>query len=180
MDVTHPDLYGYLAEFNTPADLVAAANRTREAGYRRVEAHSPFPVEGLAEAIGFQKNRIASLVFVGGLMGGIGAFAMQYYASVIDYPLNVGGKPLNSWPAFIPVTFECTVLAAAFAAVFGMILLNGLPMPYHPLFNVEKFSRASSDGFFLFVRWDDAKFHETETRAFLEGLSPESLSEVKR
>ncbi|RUL89576.1 DUF3341 domain-containing protein [Tautonia sociabilis] len=179
MDVTHPELYGYLAEFKTPEDLVAAASRTREAGYRNVEAHSPMPVEGLAEAIGFRKTRIAAIVFTGGLLGGIGGFAMQYFASVMHYPLNVGGKPFNSWPAFIPVTFECTVLAAAFAAVIGMLFLNGLPRPYHPLFNVEEFSRASVDRFFLFIRWDDEKFDAEQTRTFLQGLNPESLSEVR-
>ena len=179
MDTTHPDLYGYLAEFKTPSELVTAASQAREAGYRRMEAHSPFPVEGLAEAIGFRKNRIPAVVFVGGLLGGLGSFAMQYFSAVMDYPLNVGGKPLNSWPAFIPVTFECTILMAAFAAVFGMLFLNGLPMPYHPVFNVPQFSRASRDRFFLFIRWDDSKFDERETRAFLQGFNPESLSEVR-
>lgn len=179
MDVTHPELYGYLAEFKTPPELVTAATRAREAGYVRMEAHSPFPVEGLAEAIGFRKNRIPALVFIGGLLGGLGGFSMQYYASVIDYPLNIGGKPPNSWPAFIPVTFECTILAAAFAAVFGMLILNGLPRLYHPIFNAEAFSRASRDRFFLFIRWDDERFDEQETRSFLDGLSPESISEVR-
>ena len=180
MDETHPELYGYIAEFKSPTELVTAATKAREAGYRRMEAHSPFPVEGLAEAIGFRKNRIPAIVFTAGLLGGLGGFSMQYFASVIDYPLNIGGKPLNSWPAFIPVTFECTILAAAFAAVFGMLFLNGLPMPYHPVFSVERFVRASHDRFFLFIRWDDDQFHEQETRSFLEGFKPESLSEVRQ
>lgn len=179
MDVTHPELYGYLAGFKTPEELVDAANRAREAGFRRMEAHSPMPVEGLAEAIGFRKNRIAAIVFIGGLLGGLGGFGMQYFSAVMDYPLNVGGKPLNSWPAFIPVTFECTVLAAALSAVVGMLLLNGLPLPYHPVFNAPEFRRASIDRFFLFVRWDDENFDEVETRSFMEGLNPETMSEVR-
>ena len=179
---THdPDLYGYMAEFKTPEALVAAARRAREqGGFTRMEAHSPQPVEGLAEALGFRANRVPAIVFTGGLLGGLGGFGMQYFASVMNYPLNIGGKPLNSWPAFIPVTFECTVLAAALAAVFGMILLNGLPRLHHPVFNVPAFSRASSDRFFLFIRWDDPKFDEKETRAYMQGLNPESLSEVSR
>lgn len=180
MDIIQPDLYGYLAEFTTPEDLVQAAHAVRNAGYSKFEAHSPLPVEGLPEAIGFRKNRIPALVFIGGMMGGIGGFAMQYYSAVINYPLNVGGKPFNSWPAFIPVTFECTVLAAALSAVFGMILLNGLPLPYHPIFNVDAFARASTDRFFLFIRWDDPQFDESATPEFLRGLNPESLAGVQR
>lgn len=180
MDTTHPEVYGYLAAFKTPADLVAAARKTREeGGYRRLEAHSPFPVEGLADAIGFRKNRLATVVFTGGLLGGLGAFGMQFFSAVMNYPLNVGGKPLNSWPAFIPVTFEGTVLAAALSAVFGLLFLNGLPMPYHPVFEVPEFKRASRDRFFLFVRWDDPRFDVDETKRFLEQLNPESLSEVR-
>jgi len=181
MDVAFSGIYGYLAEFKTPADLVRAARAARErGGYRHMEAHSPFPVEGLSEAIGFRKNRLATVVFVGGLLGGLGGFAMQYFSAAIDYPLNVGGRPLNSWPAFIPVVFESTVLCAALAAVFGMLFLNGLPMPYHPVFNVPQFSRASRDRFFLFIRWDDPNFDLEESKAFLESLGPESLSEVTR
>ena len=181
MDTTKPDLYGYLAEFTTPEALVAAARRAREqGGFTQMEAHSPQPVEGLPEAIGFRANRVPAIVFTGGLLGGIGGFSMQYFSAVMDYPLNIGGKPLNSWPAFIPVTFESTVLAAALSAVFGMILLNGLPRLHHPIFNVEAFSRASSDRFFLFIRWDDPKFDEKETWSFMQGLNPESLSEVPR
>ncbi len=181
MDTTNTDIYGLLAEFSTPGALVEGTRKARvEGGYSKMEAHSPYPVEDLHEAIGFRKNPLPLMVLAAGILGGLSGFAMEYYSAVIDYPINVGGKPLNSWPAFIPVTFELTVLSAALTAVFGMILLNGLPMPYHPLFNVPEFARASSDRFFLFVRWDDPKFDLQETRPFLDQLTPDSISEVRR
>jgi hypothetical protein len=175
---TEPTIYGLVAAFDTSEAVVSAAHQARHAGYTRMEAHSPIPVEGLAEAVGYRKNPMPAIVFIGGLLGGIGGFAMQYYLSVLEYPMNIGGRPLNSWPAFFPVTFECTVLGAALSAVFGMIGLNGLPQPYHPLFNVPAFSRASSDRFFLFIRSDDPKFDPATTSAFLGGLGAESVSEV--
>ncbi|NIP18513.1 MAG: DUF3341 domain-containing protein, partial [Xanthomonadales bacterium] len=144
-----------MAEFHEPDSLLAGVERAREAGYRKMDAYSPFPIEGLAEALGFRRTRIPLVVFLGGLVGCLGGFFLQYWVSAVDYPLNVGGRPLFSWPAFIPVTFELTILVAAFAAVLGMLGLNGLPMPYHPLFHVERFALASRDRFFLCIEADD-------------------------
>jgi hypothetical protein len=171
-------LYGLLAEFDNPSDLVAAARRAYAEGYRRMDAFTPFPVEGLAEAIGFRDTRLPLVVLLGGLLGGGGGFFMQYYASAIDYPLNVGGRPLNSWPAFIPVTFELTILVAALAAVLGMLALNGLPMPYHPVFNVPRFARATRDRFFLCIEASDPRFDREATRRFLTDLQAREVSEV--
>ena len=162
--------YGLLAEFEDADKLLAAAQRTRAAGYRRMDAYAPFPVDGLAEALGFSDSPIAWIVLMGGLVGGLAGFGLQYYVAVIATPINVGGKPLNSWPAFVPVTFETTVLGAALAAVVGLLLLNGLPMPYHPVFNIEKFARASQDGFFLCIETRDLQFDAEKTKAFLRDL----------
>jgi hypothetical protein len=172
-------LYGLMAEFDTPEALLEAAQRAYASGYRRMDAYSPFPVDGLAEAVGFHHTRLPLVVLIGGILGGIGGFLLQYWISVIDYPVNVGGKPYNSWPAFIPVTFELTVLAAALTAVLAMLALNGLPMPYHPVFNVERFALASRDRFFLCIEAADPKFDREETRQFLENLAPRSVNEVE-
>jgi len=151
-------LYGIMAEFDNPSDLVAAARQTHDAGYRRVNGYSPYPIEELTEAIGFTRTTLPLIVLVGGILGGLGGFFMQYWMEVIDYPLNVGGKPFNSWPAFIPITFECTVLVASFAAVLGMLVLNKLPQPYHPVFNAPNFALATRDKFFLVIDANDPKF----------------------
>jgi hypothetical protein len=172
-------LYGVLAEFDGPEPLVHAAERAYREGYRRMDAYSPFPVEGLAEAVGFRRTRLPLIVLIGGILGGIGGFYLQYWVSVIDYPLIVGGKPFNSWPAFIPVTFETTVLAAALTAVLGMLALNGLPMPYHPVFNVERFALASRDRFFLCIEAADPKFDPRATTDFLKSLEPKEIFEVE-
>jgi Protein of unknown function (DUF3341) len=174
-----PLLYGVMAEFENPEMLRAGAERAHAAGYRRMDAYSPFPIEGLAEVIGFKRTQLPLIVLIGGILGGIGGFTLQYWTSVIDYPLIVGGKPYNSWPAFIPVTFETTILGAALAAVLGMLGLNGLPMPYHPVFNVERFALASRDRFFLCIEATDPKFDAEETGKFLRSLNPAAVYEVE-
>ncbi len=172
-------LYGVLAEFTTPEELIHAVERARADGYRRMDAYSPFPVEGLAQAMGLKRNMVPFITLLGGLAGGIGGFGFQYWAAAITYPQNIGGRPLNSWPAFIPVTFELTVLGASLCAVLGMLALNRLPQPHHPVFNVSRFAaHASSDRFYLCIEARDPKFHIAETMRFLQGLGPHHVSEV--
>ena len=170
--------YGVIAEFADPQSLLDATNRTREAGYTSIDAYSPFPIHGLTEAVGMKHTKLSMVVLAMGLLGGIGGFFMCWYANVVWYPLNIGGKPLNSWPAWIPITFECTVLLAAFGAVFGMLALNGLPMPYHPVFNVKRFENASRDRFFLVIQARDPKFDVDEVYTFLEKLGPREVTDV--
>jgi hypothetical protein len=171
-------IYGLMAEFETPTDIVNAAKRTHQAGYRKIDAYSPFPIEELAEAIGFHRDGVALITLIGGLLGMFGGYFMQYWIHAINYPTNVGGRPFNSWPAFIVVTFELTILCAGLAAVFGMLALNGLPMPYHPAFNVPRFAFATKDRFFLIIFSSDRKYDPAETRRFLESLGPRTVSEV--
>jgi Protein of unknown function (DUF3341) len=144
-----PDLYGLMAEFATPEELLRAAQGAHDAGYRKMHAYSPSQVDGVAEASGFKKTRVPLVVLIGGIIGALTAYGMQYYSAVHDYPLNVGGRQLHSWPAFSPITFELTVLFAAFAAVFGMLAMNRLSRPCHPVFNVPEFKLASQTRFFL-------------------------------
>jgi hypothetical protein len=176
---SRPPVYGLLAEFNDPNELIVAVRRTREAGYRRIDAYTPYPIEEVAEALGMHTNALPLLVLCGGLVGAMAGIALQYWTSVIDYPLNVGGRPLFSWPSFIPVTFETTVLGAALTAVLGMLALNALPMPYHPLFNAPRFAMATRDRFFLCIEATDPRFDRDETRRFLERLVPRSITEVE-
>jgi len=171
-------LHGLMAEFDDPNALVAATQRAHHEGYRRMDAYSPFPIEELHEALGVHHTRLPLIVLIGGIVGCLAGYGLQYWVSAIDYPLNVGGRPFNSWPAFAPVTFECTILAAALSAVLGMLALNGLPMPHHPVFNVPRFALASRNRFFLCIEARDPKFHLEETRRFLETLEPREVSTV--
>jgi len=171
-------IHGLMAEFQDPNDLVAATRRARDEGYRKMDAYSPLPIEELHEALGVHHTRLPLIVLLGGLTGCIGGYGLQYWAAAVAYPLNVGGKPLHSWPAFIPVTFECTILVAALAAVFGMLALNGLPQPYHPVFNVPRFALASRNRFFLCIEATDPRFDLQKTRAFLETLNPREVTAV--
>jgi hypothetical protein len=174
-----PRLYGMMAEFATPHDLIAAAEAARTAGYRRMDAFTPFPIERLSEALGHRRSRVPMLVLVGGIVGALAGYGLQYWISAVSYPLNVGGRPYNSWPAFIPVTFELTILIAGIFAVFGMLALNGLPTPYHPVFNVERFALASRDRYFLCIEARDPQFDEGTTRAFLARLRPSGVFVVE-
>lgn len=175
---TRPPIYGLVAEFDGPAELLAAVHHAREAGYVRMDAYSPYPVEGLSDALGFHHTRLPLVVLIGGLLGCVGGFGMQWFASTVHYPLNVGGRPLNSWPMYIPITFELTVLVASLFAVLGMLGLNGLPMPYHPLFNVPRFALATRDRFFLCVEAADPRFDRAATAQLLRELQPREVVEV--
>lgn len=172
-------IYGLMAEFDNPNAVVAAARRTYEAGYRRINAYSPYPIEELSEAIGYHRNYVSLTVLICGILGGLGGLGLLIWTSAVDYPLNIGGRPLVSLPAFIPITFECTVLLASFGAFLGMLMMNRLPQPYHPVFNVPSFSRASTDRFFLCVKADDPLFGEAKTREFLAGLGAKEVSHVE-
>jgi Alternative complex III, ActD subunit len=172
--------YGLIAEFDSPSAVVAAARRTYGAGYRRINAYSPFPIEELSEAIGYHRDFVALCTLICGVIGAVGGFTLQYWTGGIDYPLNVGGRPLMSLPAFIPITFECTVLLAAFGAFLGNLIMNRLPQPYHPSFNVPGFARASQDRFFLCVKSDDPMYNKARTRDFLESLGAIEVSNVEK
>ncbi len=170
-----PRLYGLMAEFEDASALVAATERAHAAGYRRMDAYSPFPIEELHHALGSPHSKLPLIVLLGGIVGCLGGFFLQYWAATMAYPVNVGGRPLNSWPAFIPVTFECTILVAALSAVLGMLGLNGLPTPYHPVFNVERFALASRSRFFLVIESRDKRFDVAQTREFLVTLNPRDI-----
>jgi hypothetical protein len=173
-----PTIYGILAEFADEEALVAAATGMCAAGYKQVEAYSPYPIHGLAEVLGIRGRRLPLIVLAGGIIGGVGGLFMQWYSAVIDYPLNVGGRPYASWPSFIPISFELTILVAGISAVLGMFALNGLPQPYHPLFNVPEFARASRDGFFLAIQANDPKFDVESTRNLLVEQGATGVFEV--
>jgi ActD protein len=168
-----------MAEFENPDALLAAARRAFDEGFRKMDAYTPFPVEGLAEAIGFHRTRVPLIVLIGGILGCLGGFCLQYWIAVIDYPINIGGRPLNSWPSFIPVTFELTILIAALSAFFAVLALNGLPMPYHPVFNVDRFELASRSRFFLCIEARDPKFDRDQTGKFLESIGSQGVYEVE-
>jgi hypothetical protein len=174
------NLYGVMAEFSEPEQLLHVARAAYTAGYRKMDAYTPYEVEGVAEAIGFHKTRVPLLVLLGGICGTVTAYAMQWYSAVIDYPLNVGGRPLHSWPAFVPITFELTVLFAAVAGVFGMLAMNGLPKPYHPVFNAPEFKLASQTHFFLCIEADDHVFDANEVREFFLRHAAVKVVEVEK
>jgi hypothetical protein len=174
-----PGVYGLLAEFHTPEDVLQAAESAYSQGFRKMDAYTPLPVEGLAEAIGFHRNRVPMVVLICGVLGAFAGFGLQVFSGVINYPVNIGGRPFFSWPAFMPITFETTVLLSAFGATFGMILLNGLPRLYHPVFNAPNFAEASQRYFFLCIQADDPLFDPEETSKFLEGLNPHAITLVE-
>jgi hypothetical protein len=173
-------LHGLMAEFDNPTDLVDAANRARLAGYTSMDAYTPFPIEELNDALGLKKNPLPLIVLLGGIFGGGGGYYLQYWTQVIAWPMNIGARPFNSWPHFIPVTFECTVLGASLAAFVGMLALNGLPKPYHPVFNVPAFDRASRDRFFLCIEATDPKFDLDRTWSFMMSLGARVVAEVEQ
>jgi Alternative complex III, ActD subunit len=174
-----PRLYGLMAEFATPDGLIAAAARSREAGYRRVEAYTPYPIEAVSEALHLKRSHLPLIVLIGGILGALGGYFLQYWVNVYAYPLNIGGRPIHSWPAFIVPTFETTILCAALSAVLGMFALNGLPQPYHPVFNVPRFAAASRDSFFLVIEATDPRFDRRRTEDFLRDLDPSEVTEVE-
>lgn len=178
MTPTPEPIYGLMAEFDNPTDLVHVSKAAFAAGYRKMDTYTPYPLEEAAEAVGAHHNRVPLVCLIGGLLGMIGGYSLEYWVSVISYPINVGGKPFHAWPAFIPVTFECAVLGASLATVFGMLALNGLPQPYHPVFNVPGFSASSRDKFFLCIEAQDPRFSPSETKKFLESHHPVQVSEV--
>ena len=173
-----PKIYGLMAEFGSVDTVIAAAHRVHAAGYRKIDAYSPFPLEELSEAIGFEKNGVALVCLVGGLLGCSAAYVLQWWINTIAYPVNIGGRPFHSWPSFIIVSFEMTILFSGLSAVFGMLALNGLPQPYHPVFNVPQFDAASRDRFFIVIFSSDRNYDPVSTRKFLESLSPLSVAEV--
>jgi len=172
--------YALVAEFESPEELLEAAEKARLAGYKKMDAYSPFPVHGLSDAIGFRDAKVPFMVFIGGLCGVAFGFTLIWYTATIDYPLNVGGKPFNSLPSYIPISFECTVLFSALTAVFGMLAVNKLPKPYHSIFNTPGFERASQDRFFLAIEADDPAYDLKTTKEFLSGMHPVSVNEVEK
>jgi hypothetical protein len=172
-------LYGLMAEFDNPTALVVAINKARAAGYRAMDAYSPFPIEEVSEALHIHDRQLPLLVLIGGILGCLGGFGLATWTSVIDYPINVGGRPFFSWPSFLPITFETTVLVAAATTVLGLLALNGLPMPYHPVFNVPQFALATREKFFLCIEATDPQFSLEETKRFLQSLEPLSVAEVE-
>jgi len=167
-----------MAEFDNPTSLVNAARAAREKGFRKLDAYTPFPIEELHEVLHLHKNKLPLIVLIGGILGGLTGYLLQYYVTVIYFPINIGGRPLHSWPSYIIITFELTILFGCISAVLGMMALNGLPMPYHPVFNVPRFSAASRDRFFLCIEATDPLFDLEKTSGFLETLEPTEVSEV--
>lgn len=172
-------LYGVMAELETPDRLIAAIEAVRRAGYSDLEAYTPYPIEAVNEALDIHDSPMPKIVLTGGILGALGGYSLQYWASVIEYPHNIGGRPFHSWPAFIVPTFECTILGAALSAVIGMLFVNGLPMPYHPVFNVERFAHASRDRYFLVIKSKDEAFDRRRAHEILSGLTDHEVSDVE-
>jgi Protein of unknown function (DUF3341) len=174
------EIYGVMAEFKTPEALIAATHKVKEAGYSKLDAYTPFPIEELIEEIAPGDTGVPRLVLLAGVVGALSGFALQYIGNIIDYPMNIGGRPLDitNWPSMIPITFELGSLFAAFTAALSMVVLNGLPQPYHPVFNAPRFDHASQDGFFLCIESHDPLFDRAQTSAFLRTLGPSQVSEV--
>jgi hypothetical protein len=172
-------IYGVMGEFETAEELLHAIEKTREAGFRCFDAYAPFPVEGLSEAMGLKRSWVPYLTLLGGLGGGLTGFFFQLWVNTMAYPINIGGRPLNSWPAFIPVTFELTILGASTFAVFGMLALNKLPQPHHPVFSVKRFSSASNDRFYICIEANDPKFHLADSAKFLQSVHAQHVTEVQ-
>lgn len=170
--------FGLLAVFDSPERLVEAARTLRDAGYRRLDAHTPFPVPELAEVLGLKSGALPWVILIAAVVGGALGYFLQYYSVMIDYPINVGGKPIHSWPSFLVITFEMTVLGGTLGALFGMLALNRLPAYYHPLFNAADFTFAEGNRFFLSVEAADPRFHGVRTRRLLEGLEPLAVEEI--
>lgn len=173
-----PGIHGVMASFESPEELITACERAYADGFRKMDAYTPMPVEGVAEAIGYKKNNVALAVLCGGTCGAIGGYTLLQWIAQIAYPHNVGGRPLNSWPAFIPITFECMILFSAFTSLFCVLLMNGLPQPYHPVFNVPNFTRASIDRFFLCIESTDPKFRTEETLQYLRDIGGNEVEVV--
>ena len=173
------NVFGLAAEFNTHEELLRGAEKAYAAGYRNMDAYAPFPIDGLAEALG-KRNRLPLLVLLAGILGGAGAYYMQWYANMVSYPINIGGRPMHSWPSFVPITFELTVLCAGLTAFFGSLALSGLPRPYHPMFNLPQFERASQDRFFLCIAARDPAFDPQKTREFLQRMNPFQVAEIPK
>jgi Alternative complex III, ActD subunit len=174
------NLFGLAAEFESPEAILDAAQKVHAQGYCAAEAYTPFPVEGLPEALGYRRTLVPMIVLIGALAGAMGGYLMQWFANVVHLPWNIGGKPPNSWPMFIPITFECAILLGALAGAIGMLAMNRLPKPFHPMFRLESFARASRDRFFLCIETSDPNFDLERTRQFLEGLHPLAIMEVAR
>jgi hypothetical protein len=175
-----PGIHGLMAEFAEPDGLIRAIREVRREGYRRVEAYTPYPIEEVSEALALQRSKMPLIVLAGGLLGLAGGYFLQYWVNAWAYPMNIGGRPVHSWPAFIVPTFEMTILFAALFAVLGMFALNGLPQPYHPVFNVPRFAAASRDRYFLVIEAADPKFDRGGTADFLRRLEAREVAEVER
>ena len=176
---TRPPIYGVMAEFHSSEELIEAVQKAREAGFRCMDAYTPYPIEELSHALGHHRSKLPPIVLAGGILGAVGGYALQYWTQVMVYPMNIGGRPFHAWPAFIVPTFETTILAAALSAILGMFFLNGLPHPYHPVFNVPRFALASRDRYFLVIESRDPKFERDAVHRLLLDLHAHEVTDVE-